>query len=212
MSWMHGLRRSILLALLILGSTGGAEATTYDLPLDGTVSIIGELPTSNDPSPYGPVEIEIQAIENFSLPAFNQLDPMNTVGVFQWSADFSVLNQAGSSIAEPDLSPFGTALSGYGQNCNITPYCPRPSGDASETILSGDLFLSDNALTLQIATDITALNVADYSLNLQVTLPDGLSITPVPDTLPLFLAGLGILAFLAWRARSTRSPVADATD
>lgn len=201
MSWLHGLWRSVVLTLLILGSARGVNAATYDLPLNGTVSIVGNLPTSYNPSPYGPVEIEIQAVEDFSLPLFNSFDPMNTVGVYQWSAGFSVLDQTGSSIAEPDLSSFGTALTGYGQNCSITPYCPQPSGDANETVLSGDLFVADGALTLQIATNIETLNVNNYSLNLQVTLPDGLSITPVPDTLPLFVAGLGIFALLAWRTK-----------
>jgi hypothetical protein len=205
MSWMHGLWRSVVLTLLILGSTRGVNAATYDLPLNGTVVIVGDLPTSYNPSSYGPVGIEIQALQNFSLPVFNTLDPSTTAGVYQWIANFSVLNQSGMPIAEPDLSPFGTALTGYGQNCSVSPYCSAPSGGSSDTVLSGQLFVSDQALTLKIVTSIYTLNVPSYDLDLQLTLPDGLSITPVPTALPLFIAGLAIMGFLAWRSRQHRA-------
>jgi len=198
---LYGVLRCIAISLLAVGTVGRAAAATFDLPLNGTISITGDLPSSYDPSPFGPVAIEIQAIENFPLPTFNELDPTTTVGVYQWTANFSVLDQNGSPIPEPDLSAVGTALTGYGQNCSAIPYCPSPSGDGSETILSGDLFVSGDALTLQIATDIFALNVPSYDLELQVTLPTGLSITPIPPGLPLFAAGLGIVALLAWRCR-----------
>jgi hypothetical protein len=159
------------------------------------------LPASYNPSAFGPVEIEIQAIESFPLPAFNALDPTTTAAVYQWTTDFSVLNQAGSPIAEPDLSPFGTALTGYGQNCTVTPYCPHPSGDSSETILVGELYISSDDLTLDISTDIFAQNVPSDDLQLQVTLPDNLSITPLPAALPLFATGVGILGLLGWHRR-----------
>lgn len=196
--------RGMGIAFLVVGSVGHAVAATFDLPLDGTISITGNLPSSYDPSPFGPVAIEIQAIENFPLPTFNELNPTTSLGVYQWTANFSVLDQNGSPIPEPDLSPVGTALTGYGQSCSAIPYCPSPSGDGSETILSGDLFITGDALTLQIATDIFALNVPSYDLELQVTLPDGLSITPIPPGLPLFAAGLGIVALVAWRSTRKR--------
>jgi hypothetical protein len=209
MSVLYGALRCVAIAVLAIGTVERVEAATFDLPLNGTVSIIGDLPASYNPSPFGPVGIEIQAIENFSLPVFSMQNPTTSVGVYQWSADFSVLNQSGSPIAEPDLSPLGTALTGYGQNCSVVPYCPNPSGDTSETILSGDLFISSDALTLQIATNVFTMNVPSYALELQVTLPEGLSITPVPPALPLFAAGLGVMGSLAWRSR--RRPLGHAT-
>ena len=199
MSLLFGLLRCVAIALLAAGAVERAEAATFDLPLDGTVTIAGNLPASDNPSPFGPVGIEINAIENFSLPAFNMQNPATTAGLYQWSANFAVLNQSGIPIAEPALSPFGTALTGYGQNCTLGPYCPSPSGDSSETVLSGVLFVSSYALTLQIASNIHTMNVPSYDLELQVTLPDGLTVTPVPPALPLFAAGLGILGLLAWR-------------
>jgi hypothetical protein len=193
------------IAALVLAGADHVNAATFNLPLDGTVSIVGDLPASYDPSIFGPVEIEIQAIENFSLPVFQQQNPATTVGVYQWSANFAVLNQSGSPVAEPDLSPFGTALTGYGQNCGVAPYCPSPSGDSSETILAGYLYLSSDALTLQISTNIFTLNVPTYELQLQVTLPDDLSITPLPTALPLFVTGVGVLGLLARRRRRKTS-------
>ncbi len=188
-------------AFFILQSAVNANAETFDLPLDGTVTIVGTLPASYNPSVYGPIEIEVNAIENFSLPEFNQLNPMTTVGVYQWQADFTVLNQSGSPVSEPSLSPFGAALTGYGQNCWVSPYCPRPSGESSETNLAGDLYFSDDALTLQISTSIFTENDSTDDLELQITLPDGLSITPIPSSLPLFATGFVFVGLLGRRIR-----------
>jgi hypothetical protein len=182
------------------------HATTFDLPLDGSISII-----NNTGSP-GPVAIEIQAVESFSLPVFNQQNPQTTVGVYQWIASFSVFDQSGSQVSEPGLSPFGTALTGYGQNCSVIPYCPRPSGPSSETILSGTLFIPGNA-TLDMSTIISGLNIVSENLELLLTLPDGFSTnpplvdppppgTPLPATLPLFATGLGLVGLFGWRKRS----------
>jgi hypothetical protein len=197
--------KSIAFAFFVMQSTGYVHAATFTLPLDGTVTIVGTLPASYDPSVYGPVEIEINAIEHFSLPEFNQLNPTTTVGVYQWQADFSVLNQNGSSVSEPSLSSFGTALTGYGQNCSVGPYCPSPSGESSGTNLAGDLYLSENALTLQISTSIFTQNVPSYDLELQLTLPDGLSITPIPGSLALFATGFGLVGLLGWRRKQKRA-------
>ena len=201
MSSLYSVLRHVAIVLFVVATAGRVNAATFDLPLDGTVTIVGDLPASYNPSSFGPVEIEIQAVENFSLPAFNPLTPSTTAGVYQWSANFSVLSQNGSAVPEPDLSPLGTALTGYGQNCWVIPYCPNPSGDSSETILAGGLFISGDALTLQISTNIYALNVPSYDLEFQVTLLDGLSITPLPGTLPLLVTGFGTLVLLARRRK-----------
>jgi hypothetical protein len=191
--------RYVAAAVLIIASAHGVEAATYDLPLDGTVSIVGNWSAQ-------PIDIEIQAIENFSLPVFNQTNPMTTAAVYQWSSTFGVLNQNGSPAPEPALSPFGTSLTGYGQNCSVTPYCPHPSGESSETILTGSLLLSADDPTLQIATYLFAQNIPSYNLELQVTLPDNLSITPLPSTLPVFLTGIGVIGLFGWvRQRKSRA-------
>ncbi len=203
MSSSYSVVRYTVIAVFVMASAEQVNAATFDLPLDGTVSIVGDLPTSYNPSTFGPVEIGIQAIENFSLPTFNPLNPAATAAVYQWSATFSVLNQNGAPVPEPDLSPLGTALTGYGQNCNVVPYCPNPSGESSETILAGDLYISDDTLTLQISTDVFALDVPSYDLELQITLPDALSITPVPATLSLFVTGLGFVGLMCRRRKRT---------
>lgn len=183
-------------AILSVATNGPAQATTYDLPLDGTISI-------NDNGSAGQTAIEILAVESFSLPVFNQQSPQTTVGVYQWLANFSVLDQNGTPVSEPSLSPFGTALTGYGQNCSTPPYCPRPSGPSSETILSGTLFISGDA-TLDISTIVFGENIVSDNLELLLTLPDGFTIpsaTPLPAALPLFATGLGLVALLSWRKR-----------
>jgi hypothetical protein len=199
MTLMYGSGRRVAIAIFVLAIAGPADAATFNLPLNGTVSIVGNLPSS-------PVEIGIQATQNFSLPVFTPQNPATTVGVYQWIANFSVLNQSNMPVPEPPLSPFGTALTGYGQNCFVSPFCPSPSGGSSETILSGDLFISDTSRTLTINTTVIPQNVLNYDLELQVALPDGVSITPIPAALPLFATGLGALAFaICRRQRKSRA-------
>src|SRR5437868_7007155 len=188
---MRRLLRPVTIAIFLLAIEEPVDAATFNLPLNGTVSIVGDLPASFNPSPFDPVEICIQSFQNISLPVFIPQNPATTVGVYQWIANFSVLNQSGTPIPEPPLSPFGTALTGYGQNCFAAPFCPTPSGSSSETILLGDLFISDSTRTLTISTTIFTQNVLSSNLELQVTLPDGVSITPLPAALPLFASGLG---------------------
>jgi hypothetical protein len=185
-------------ALTVLSMLGArhAQAMTYNLPLDGSVSIV------DNGTPSAPIAIEVQAIENFSLPVFNQQNPLATVGVYQWIANFSVFNQNGSQVSEPTLSPFGTALTGYGQNCSVAPFCPEPSGPSSETILSGTLLISGNS-TLDISTICSGINVLSSNLELSLTVPAGASVstTPLPAALPLFGTGLGFLGILGWCKR-----------
>jgi hypothetical protein len=196
-------RAAITVFVLVIARP--VSAATFDLPLNGTVSIVGNLPTSLNPSSFGPVEISIQAIQDFYLPVFNPQNPATTVGVYQWIANFSVL-QNGTAIPEPPLSPFGTNLTGYGQNCSVAPFCPSPSGSTGDTILSGDLFISDTARTLTISTTLFTQNVLGADLELQVTLPDGVSITPLPTALPLFATGFGVLALAGFRRRWRHKP------
>jgi hypothetical protein len=186
-----------------------AYATTYILPLDGSVAI------SDNAASSGPTAIEVQAIESFSLPVFNQQNPQATAGVYQWIASFSVFDQSGSQISEPALSPLGTSLTGYGQNCSVTPYCPHPSGPSSETILSGTLFISGNS-TLDVSSIISGMNIVSSNLELELTLPSGFTSnapsigssvpgTPLPAALPLFASGLSLVGLFCWRKR--RRPI-----
>jgi hypothetical protein len=181
------------------------HATTFDLPLNGSISII------DDAASPAPVAIEVQAVESFSLPVFNQQNPQTTIGIYQWLTSFSVFDQSGLQVSEPNLSPFGTALTGYGQNCSVIPYCPRPSGPSSETILSGTLFISGDS-TLDISTVVSGLNIVSEDLQLLLTVPDGFSTnpplvdppppgTPLPATLPLFATALGLVGLFGWRKR-----------
>jgi hypothetical protein len=73
------------------------------------------------------------------------------------------------------------------------------------------LYISDDALTLQIATEQSGINVLSSDLELQVTLPDGLSITPIPATLPLFAGGLAIVGYLAKRPKKNATSTLAAT-
>jgi hypothetical protein len=188
----------LTIAALSAAANVPALASTYDLPLNGTISI------DSSAGSTGQTAIQIQAIENFSLPVYNPWSLQNTVGVYQWISSFSV-DQNGTPVSEPTLSPFGTALTGYGQNCSTGTYCPHPSGESSETILSGTLFITGNA-TLDVSTLIYGTNILSDNLELVLTLPSGFTVespsaTPLPASLPLFATGLGFVVLFAWNKK-----------
>ena len=81
-------------AILGVALAQPAHATTFDLPLDGSISIIDNAGST------GPVAIEVQAVESFALPVFNQQSPQTTVGVYQWISSFSVFDQSGAQVSQ----------------------------------------------------------------------------------------------------------------
>jgi hypothetical protein len=60
---------------------------------------------------FGPIEIEVQAIENFSLPVFDTTNPMATAAAYQWATAFSVLNQNAMATAASKKRGAGRARS-----------------------------------------------------------------------------------------------------
>jgi hypothetical protein len=62
------LLRHVAIVPFVVATAERVDAATFDLPLDGTVTIVGDLPASYNPSSFGPVEIEIQAIKTFFSP------------------------------------------------------------------------------------------------------------------------------------------------
>ena len=57
-----------LMSFTVLGALVAlpARATTFDLPLNGSISIV------DTAVPSGPIAIGIEAVESFTLPVFNQ--------------------------------------------------------------------------------------------------------------------------------------------
>jgi hypothetical protein len=53
--------------------------------------------------------------------------------------------------------------------------------------------------TSSLASILGGSGTIDYSIN--ISLPDGLYVTPLPEALPLFATGLGVLGLLFWRRR-----------
>jgi hypothetical protein len=53
--------------------------------------------------------------------------------------------------------------------------------------------------TSSLASFIGGSGTIDYSVS--ITLPAGAFVTPLPDALPLFATGLGLIAMLAWRRK-----------
>ena len=204
------IRAMVLASFTLLGVVAArpGHATTFDLPLNGSISIIDNAPSA------GPVAIEVQAVESFSLPVFNQQNPQTTVGVYQWLTSFSVFDQSGAQVSEPALSPFGTALTGYGQNCSSHPIV------LSRRVRAVKLFCLEHysfpAPPRWISRRIVSgLNIVSEDLELLLTLPAGFSTnpplvdppppgTPLPAALPLFATGLGLVGLLGWRKRRKR--------
>jgi hypothetical protein len=64
-----------------------------------------------------------------------------------------------------------------------------------------------NISTSSLASILGGSGTIDYTLN--ITLPNGAYVTPLPAALPLFAAGLGALGLIDWRRRRRFSPRAE---
>jgi hypothetical protein len=171
-----------LAASIAASITEQVSAATFDLPLNGTIFLQGNI--------LAPEEIAVRAIEHAgTLPVFDPSNPA-TLASYEFFSSFSVLDQHGSVVPEPAFSVFGTVLHDFATNCPRT-FCSF----TSHVALQGALEVSDIARTLLISTDIFARNVP-FDLELELTLPDGMSAatTPVPAALPLFASGLAAIA------------------
>ena len=73
-------------------------------------------------------------------------------------------------------------------------------------VLEGAVYISNDARTLSMSggylggTNVNNLPPFDF----QITLPDGLTIAPLPAALPLFATGVGALGLLGWRRSGRR--------
>jgi hypothetical protein len=185
--------------------TPGA-ASTFRLPLDGTVTIGGELPPQS-PSPngpYGPIEITVYAFPDlFYLPTYTPGD-INTEASYNWGITLSVLDNNGNAVPEPATFNGETILFGQAANCSFSPGC----GFVRYYDVSvADLFISDTVRTLQMSNAMVVFSNAppNYELGLEVTLPDGLYVTPLPPAWTMMLMGLTSVGFLAYRGTKKRS-------
>jgi hypothetical protein len=170
----------------------GVRASTFDLPLNGTVFLQGDIAAQE--------QISVSAVERVgALPVFDPSN-INTLASYEFFAHFSVLDQNGSVVPEPPFGVFGTALHDFGTNCPHT-LCSF----TTHTILQGNLQISDAARTLLISTNILDQNVP-FDLELQVDLPGGLiATTPIPAALPLFASGLAALGVIGLCHRRRRA-------
>jgi hypothetical protein len=97
---------------------------------------------------------------------------------------------------------FTTIMDNLGDNLQLAVNAGNVG--TNHTIDGGVLFLSGLPSTLALSTMSLASflggpGTIDYSLS--INLPAGAYVTPLPDTLPLFATGLGLIGMLAWWRR-----------
>jgi hypothetical protein len=187
----NGLRR-ISLALLVVGTSlffqiKIASASTYifTLPVTETLTIDGNIST-----PFAiSAELFVSAT---GVPAFDQSnDGMNTF--VEW--------QATAEVGPLDLKIYDT-------NCTFVACTAGEEGN----VPGGGIVIDVLPYTLQITGNAEQLystytGPISVSGELVLDLPDGVTVTPLPATLPLFAGGLGILSLIARRRKRTATDV-----
>lgn len=163
--------RLILAAALAISTAVPATASTVvDLPLNGAVTLIGDIPS--------PVQLFYHMIFSFSPPA---------------DTDYAyvVTAQVTTGLGDPGF----TYLNDF--RC-VAFQC---SG-TKHAFLSAPIQVSDEFRTLIVYTYPQFSLYLPYSLELQLTLPDGITATPEPSTWAMMLIGFAALGFASWRRRA----------
>ena len=197
-------RFSHIIAAMVLLCAGNpsAWATTYSLPLDTSVSISG--PTI--PGVWVEFVLDVSATApSFGTPCgvgLSQCDPStfnSLLAVLSVSTSISEYDQTGHLVQTTSLlSLFDNCVKpgvcgGFGRDQTFGP-------NASGFEISGP-----NQFV--ISTTIYSKNITSDEAILTMTLPDDISITPIPAGLPLFASGLGLIGLLLLRGSRKNSDV-----
>jgi hypothetical protein len=156
-----------------------ARAAVFDLPLNGSATILGNIPA--------PETIDISIIFQLIGTA-----PPDKVLVYIVVADVS------SGLGGP------VSVGGYGlQNCN-PPACLGTSHWFGSAVLN----ISDDFRTLSTSTSVSFSGgefSLPYTVALSASLPDGLSIASVPEpsTWTMLILGFAGIGFMAYRRKAT---------
>ena len=188
--------RIIAATVLLCAGNPSARAATYALPLNTSLSINGPA----IPGVWVEFDLDVSATApSFGTPCgvgLSQCDPStfsSILAVLSVSTSISEYDPAGHLLQTTSLlSLFDNCVKpgvcgGFGRDQTFGP-------NASGFEISGpDQFV--------ISTSIFSENITSDQAILTVTLPDDISITPIPAGLPLFASGLGLIGLLLLRGR-----------
>jgi len=167
----------LVLAALIFSDSNARATTVFHLPLPTTnyLPYTTQLTLAGTPSDSTPF-----VAVDFILPLYNPINPDS------WTASFSVDITGGS----------WEAYLIYIQS----PFAVPPNRDVR---VGGFYIPTSLPLVLDLFSEVVNYNVeitgGEFAVNL--ILPDGVTVTPIPSTLPLFATGLGALGLITWRRK-----------
>jgi hypothetical protein len=198
-------------ALFLCASPSQSKATTFNLPLNGLVGIIGDIPE--------PISVTFEVTANTILP----IPPPPYVGfvtgfpAWEFGIQLFQANQFGGfSLPQACAgTSCGTLLEFAG--CGASLGCgfdPLPVGTL--IVRNGfpvSILVSDSTRLFGLIT--SEFNNIPFDLQITADVPDGLRVgiidarfdaseataTPLPAALPLFATGLGALGLLGWRRK-----------
>lgn len=178
-----------LIAFLMGSSVGpGAKATIVDLPTNGSIEIVG--PFNSEP-PFGPLPIVIE----LSFTAGAQIPPL-----------YPSLQESGFQ-AQTTISGGLFPVQLYDCGDNVGGPCLGPAENDM-----GGVFVSSAANTLTITSSIFLIGSTSgpTSFLLTADLPDGFSVTAVPEpsTWAMLLIGFAGIGFMAYRRKNKKTDAA----
>ncbi len=211
----------ISLALLTCALPSRSNATTFNLPLNGLVGIIGNI--------SDPISVTFEVTANSILPIPPPPYPDGEFGTLRPAWEFGIqLFQAkqpgGFSLPQACIGADCGTLLGFA-GCGADLGCgfdPIPVGTIIDVVNGGSgLPVSISVTDISRVFGLITSEFSNIPFDLQITadVPDGLRVgildtrfdaldattTPLPGALPLFTTGLGALGLLGWRRkRATR--------
>jgi hypothetical protein len=166
-------------ALSILSAVPATASTVIDLPLNGSVTLVGNIPN--------PIQLFYRMSFSFNAPE----------GVdYSYGANAEVTTGLGA--------PGITFTDGFRCRllaCTATQHslysAPIEVSDGFRT-LTVDSWVRYNAYTYPPFVNVEV----PYTLQLQLTLPDGITATPEPSTWAMMLLGFAGVGFMAYRRKA----------
>jgi hypothetical protein len=181
-AFLRGFCCVIFLAVCnLLPTTASAVTLSYEYSGTGNVSFQSDTTLNLGGTCLSPCVISAVMTIAGAGPAFNPSFPSG------WTAGASatITDNLGDKTSFPVNTgdvPFGT-------------FHEINGSFLLESVLPSALDIS----TLSFASFLDGPGTVDYSIS--ISLPNGAYVTPLPDALPLFATGLGLIGMLGWRRK-----------
>ena len=173
-----------IFAVLFLFGVPACEAATYNLPTNGKVAVAGPIPADGFYATVGYF---------FTFPPH----PIGPLPYYLLDFNTTVSNSVDSTSINPLITNApGCHICLFRDNEFEPLFIPGGVGDVLLTIVTSIFNTGGGSLYGPAPT-----------VHITITVPNDLTVTPIPAALPLFATGLGLLGYFGYRRKSAQRPL-----